>query len=181
VTRNRFVLLCLAVVVVAFGIGLAWGLTSGGASKGAAAVTSRPTTSPSSATDGPGLPSAVYADCQALDVPVGTGWACTSPQSGVDQVLVVRWPSADAMAADFAKTYQPKPDGKCSKYSGDPAGGYRSTWGDGKPLACYVNSNGAGIVMWEVPEKALQLLAVRKDGDVKAAFTWWTQAVTTPL
>jgi hypothetical protein len=182
VTRNRFVLLCTAVVLVAFAAGLAWGLStggSGGSTAGSArSATSAPTSTP---TEGPGLPAAVYADCQSRDVAAGAGWTCTSPLPGIDQVLVTRWPSADAMAADFTTTYQPKPDGKCGSYSGDPASGYRSTWGNGKPLACYVNSNGAAVVMWEVPDKALQLLAIRKDGDTKAAFTWWTKAIATPL
>ena len=178
-TRTRFVLLCVAVVAVAFGVGLAWGLTAGGASPSVSGVASG---SPSpTASAGPGLPAEVYADCRTRDVPVGTGWTCTSPLAGVDEVLVVRWPSAGQLAADFASAYQPKPDGKCGSYTGDPASGYRSTWGNGKPLACYLNSNGAAVVMWEVPDRALQLLAVRKDGDARATFAWWTKAISTPL
>jgi hypothetical protein len=99
----------------------------------------------------------------------------------VDEVLVVKWPDAATLQADFARTSGDRPDGKCGTYTGTPASGLRSTWGGGKPLACYVNSNGAAVVMWEVPDKALQLLAIRKDGDSRAAFAWWSKAVTTPL
>ena len=179
-TRNRFVLLCVGVVVAAFALGLAWGLAAGGRSGRTPAGAPSTSASPATSSEGPGLP-ALYTGCRAQQVPVGQGWTCGSSLDGIDEVLVVRWPSAEALAADFAKTYQSKPDGKCGSYTGTPTSGYRSTWGGGQPLACYVNSNGAAVVMWEVPGKALQLLAVRKDGDAKAAFTWWTQAIATPV
>jgi hypothetical protein len=101
--------------------------------------------------------------------------------AGVDEVLVREWPDASAMAADFTSTQGGKPDGKCGSYTGTPASGLRSTWGNGKPLACYVNSNGAAVVLWEVPDKRLELLAIRKDGNTRAAFAWWNQAIKIPL
>jgi hypothetical protein len=106
---------------------------------------------------------------------------CTSPRAGVDEVLVSQWPDAASMQADFATHYGSKPDGKCGSYTGDPASGLRSTWGGQQPQACYVNSSGAAVVLWEHVASRLQLLAIRKDGDAKAAFAWWQEAVKTPL
>jgi hypothetical protein len=176
VTRNRFVLLSVGVVVVAFAIGLALGLSSGSSSGGT--PTSAPTpTATATATQPLDLPSALVRDCTGS----GTAATCVPVAGGVDEVLVKQWPDAAGMLADFARTQGSKPDGKCGSYSGTPASGLPSTWGGGKPLACYVNSNGAAVVMWEDPTTRLQLLAVRKDGDTRAAFAWWTEAVKIPL
>jgi hypothetical protein len=177
VTRNRFVLLAVGVLVVAFAVGLAWGLSAG---SGGGTPAAAPSASAAGSPAGPELP-ALYTDCRPRTVPSGSGWTCGSAQPGVDEVLVTRWPDPAAMATDFAATYGRKPDGKCGSYRGQPAAGFRSTWGNGKPLACYLNSNGAAVVLWEVPDRALQLFAVRKDGDAGAAFGWWQQAVKTPL
>jgi hypothetical protein len=175
VTRNRFVLLAAGVVVVAFAVGLALGLSTGSSSGGTTG--SPPGSSPTASTVPLGLPTSVFRDCSPID----TGVTCRPVVAGVDQVLVVSWPDADAMAADFAKNQGAKPDGKCGSYTGTPASGLRSTWGNGKPLACYVNSNGAAVVLWEVPDRSLELLAIRKDGDTLAAFAWWDEAIKTPL
>ena len=176
-TRNRFVLLAAAVVVVAFAVGLAIGLASGSSGAGGTAAAA-PSTSPSpSATPGPALPTALVRDC----APAGEGMSCVPVTAGVDEVLVKQWPDAASMQADFARTQGGRPDGKCGSYTGTPTSGMRSTWGGGRPLACYVNSNGAAVVLWEVPDKRLELLAIRKDGNTKAAFSWWNQAVKIAL
>jgi hypothetical protein len=178
-SRGAFVLLCLAVVVAAFAVGLAWGLSAGSGGGTAAAAPG-----PSAAASPPGelgLPPALFTDCEAQQVPVGTGASCTTSLAGVDQVLAVKWPSAAQMQADFATTQGGKPDGKCGSYAGRPRTGLRSTWGNGKPLACYVNSAGAAVVLWEDPATRLELLAIRKDGDTRAAFAWWQQAIKTPI
>ena len=174
-TRNRFVLLAVGVVVGAFAIGLAFGLSTG--SSAGSTTGSPPSSSPTTTSAPLGLPAAVFRDCAAT----ASGASCQPTVAGVDEVLVFHWPSAAAMAADFARTQGKKPDGKCGSYPGTPPSGLRSTWGNGKPLACYVNSNGAAIVLWEVPDRALELLAIRKDGDTKAAFAWWDEAIKTPL
>lgn len=174
-TRNRFVLLAVAVVVVAFAVGLAFGLSTGSSS--GSTTGSPPSTSPTATAVPLGLPASVYRDCTTTT----SGTTCQPVVAGVDEVLVFSWPSASAMAADFTKNQGNKPDGKCGSYTGAPPSGLRSTWGNGKPLACYVNSNGAAVVLWEVPDRALELLAVRKDGDTRAAFAWWNDAIKTPL
>ncbi|MCU1600553.1 MAG: hypothetical protein JWO22_1262 [Frankiales bacterium] len=176
---NRFVLLAAAVVVAAFAVGtalgLAFGATGGTAgSSASAAATGSPTAAAIS------LPP-LYTGCRPQQVPVGTGVTCGTSLAGVEQVLVVQWPDAATMQADFARTQGGKPDGKCSTYDGRDPSGVRSTWGNGKPLACYVNTNGAAVVLWEDPAKRLELLAVRGDGDTVKAFAWWTQAIKTPL
>lgn len=175
-TRARFVLLAVAVVVVAFGVGLAFGLSTGSSSGGTpgSVASSSPSTAATSSVD---LPAAVFRDCEDT----GEGTTCAPVVAGVDEVLVKSWPDSATMLADFARTQGGKPDGKCGSYTGTPPSGLRSTWGGGKPLACYRNSNGAAIVLWEVPERSLQLLAVRKDGNTKAAFAWWAEAIKTPL
>ncbi|MFN2538885.1 MAG: hypothetical protein ABR549_12185 [Mycobacteriales bacterium] len=171
-TRNRFVLLAVAVVVVAFAVGLAFGLSTGSSSSGTAA--GAPSPSPTATST---LPAGLVHDC--TDSAGIT--SCQPTLGGVDEVLVKSWPDSASMLADFTRTQGGKPDGKCGSYTGDPPSGLRSTWGNGKPLACYVNSNGAAVVLWEVPDRALQLLAIRKDGDTRAAFAWWTEAIKTPL
>lgn len=180
-SRTWFVLLSAAVVAAAFAVGMGLGL-SGGPRGGAATRTT--STSPTGAASGASpiaLPTSLYTACRPRPVAVGTGATCASPLAGVDEVLVVKWPDAATMQADWSRTKADKPDGKCGSFTGTPATGLSSTWGDGRPLACYVNSAGAAVVMWEVPDRALQLLAVRKDGDTRAAFGWWTQAIATPL
>ena len=175
-TRNRFVLLAAGVVVVAFAVGLAFGLSTGSSSGGTpgSVGSSSPSASPTSSV---ALPTAVFRDC----VDSGGNTTCAPVVAGVDEVLVKSWPDAATMLADFARTQGGKPDGKCGSYTGTPPSGLRSTWGGGKPLACYRNSNGAAVVLWEVPARSLELLAIRKDGDTGAAFAWWTEAVKTPL
>jgi hypothetical protein len=186
VTRNRFVLLAVVVVVLAFGVGLSLGLSTG--STGAATASNAPLasatatpTTPTTAAAITELPTSLYTGCQPRQSPVGTAVSCSSTLAGVDEVLVVKWPDAATMQSDFTRTQGGKPDGKCSTYKRKPLSGISSTWGNGKPLACYVNSNGAAVVLWEVPERALELLAVRRDGDTKKAFEWWNQAIKTPF
>ena len=177
---NRFVLLGAAVVAAAFGVGLGLGLAFGSTG---GTTTAGPRSSAAASPSAAGtisLPS-LYTGCQPQQVPVGTGVSCGTSLAGVDQVLVVQWPDAASMQADFVKTQGSKPDGKCSTYKGKPASGIRSTWGSGRPLACYVNSNGAAVVLWEDPTTRLELLAVRDDGDTRKAFAWWTEAIKTPL
>jgi hypothetical protein len=185
VTRNRFVLLAVVVVVLAFGVGLALGLSTGATGGARASSTPPPsaTATPTTATTAAitELPTSLYTGCQPQQSPVGTAVSCSSTLAGVDEVLVVKWPDAAAMQSDFARTQGGKPDGKCSTYNRKPLSGISSTWGNGKPLACYVNSNGAAVVLWEVPDRALELLAVRRDGDTKKAFAWWNQAIKTPF
>lgn len=181
-TRNRRVLLiAAAVVAVAFGVGLASGLLDG---PGGGSATPSPTSDVHAALAA-SLPSTVYQACVAQPEREGPGRPtsvrCTSAMPGVEELLVTKWDSAAAMAADFTKAYGAKPDGKCGSYTGLPQSGLRSTWGNNQPLACYLNKNGAAIILWEYPQQAVQVVAVRNDGDPQAAFAWWRAAVSTPL
>ena len=175
---NRWLLVGIGALVVV--LGFVGGLALG--SRGDSPASPQPQASPSASPVDRSLvallPKAVYGGC----VPAADGTAtCTPVQAGVDELLVRKWPSAQEMRAHFATAYQNKPDGKCGSYTGTPAAGFRSTWGGEQPLACYVNSNGAAVVLWEHVDQAVEVLAVRKDGDAKAAFAWWTRAVKTPL
>ena len=134
------------------------------------------------------LPAAVYDDCRPDPEREGEGRTasvkCGTPLAGADELLVTQWSDAAAMAANFADVHGEKPDGKCGQYAADPSSGLRSTWGDDAPLACFINNEPAAILLWEYPQQALQVVAVRRDqravglaDDSRALFDWWTTAV----
>ena len=183
--RNlRVLAIAAAVVAVAFAAGLAGGLLNGPGG-GTPRSTTTPTGDAHLALTAL-LPSAVYQNCTPQPEREGPGRPasvrCTTPLPGVDELLVTKWDSAASMAADFTTTYGAKTDGKCGSYTGDPRSGLRSTWGNNnQALACYLNNNGAAIILWEYPDKAVAVFAVRTDGNAQAAFTWWQTAVNTPL
>jgi hypothetical protein len=49
-----------------------------------------------------------------------------------------------------------------------------SSWDRGG-LACFVNVNDHAVVLWQVDELALQLVAIRPDDDAAAVFDWWLE------
>src|SRR4051812_29162330 len=101
VTRHRFVLLSVAVVVVAFAVGVVLGQAGGSTGRTASGSGS---STPAAAPTSPSpidLPVSLYTDCRARTVPLGTGATCSSTVAGVDEVLVVKWPDAATMQADF--------------------------------------------------------------------------------
>jgi hypothetical protein len=175
---NRWLLLGTGALVVVLGFVVGLALGSRGGTSGSPSTAPRPSASAVDSGLVDLLPTSVYDGCVAS--PGGTA-TCTPTEPGVDELLVRRYPSADALRSHFATSYGSKPDGKCGSYRGTPATGYRSTWGGEQPLACYVNSNGAAVVLWDHVAQGIEVIAVRKDGDAKAAFAWWTQAVKTPL
>lgn len=180
-TRLQLALLTAAVVLTGGFVGFALGSATGGG--GSADAVATPTTSPTSVADAglaARLPTAVFDGCAPVEADRPTV-RCTSPKPGVDELLVSQWPDAAAMRADFTSHYGSKPDGKCGQYTGEPTSGLRSTWGGQQPLACYRNSKGAAVVLWEYVGSAVQVIAIRTDGDAKAAFVWWIDAVKTPL
>lgn len=127
------------------------------------------------------LPAEVYQGCveapEREDEERVTSLTCGSALAGADELLVTQWVDGSTMLSDFAESYGDKVEGKCGEYVGTPAEGRRSTWGDdAAPLACYVNSNGAAILLWEYPDLAIQVLAVRTDTNAQALFTWWQGA-----
>lgn len=90
---------------------------------------------------------------------------------GVDQVLVDQF--RDATAQSTAFTSFPYPDGKCSE-----GGNHTSTWRDGQGLACYINVKGDAVIVFEITERAQQVVLIAKDAkdrpEVQAAlFRWW--------
>lgn len=121
------------------------------------------------------LPAAVYTSCSPAPArekgEVVTAVDCVSTRPGADEVLVSQWSGTAAMLADYRTHYGKRPDGKCSQVSE-----VRSTWELGG-LACYHNTSGAAVLMYEDDARALQVLAVRKDGDRAALYDWWDSAV----
>ncbi len=182
--RGKGLAIAGLVVAAAFGIGLAGGLLTGPSGS-----TATPSSTPSAAdphtTLAKRLPPTVFTNCFPQPEREGVGRPtsvrCTTPVAGVDELLVTQWASPAVMTADFTKAYGGKQDGKCGTYTGLPAAGFRSTWGGEQALACYRNANGAAIVMWEYTAQAVQVLAVRADGDAQAAFAWWRTAVKSPV
>lgn len=127
------------------------------------------------------LPAEVYQGCveapEREDEERVTALTCASALAGADEVLITQWVDGPTMLSNFAESYGDKVDGKCGEYVGTPVEGRRSTWrDDGAPLACYVNSNEAAILLWEYPDFAIQVLAVRNDKNAQALFTWWQGA-----
>lgn len=127
------------------------------------------------------LPPSIYRDCSPRTAPAGAtaSLSCSSPSGGADELLVTQFSDNATMSSDFADKYASRyPDGTCGSFAGgtDPKGkGMRSTWGPGdkNPLACYVNDSGAAALLWEYPDRAVQVIGVRKDADSKALFMWW--------
>ena len=183
-----------AVVAAAFAVGAAAGFLTDPQRRTAVA----PAPSPSASASGAGdlhealvgrLPAEVYDDCRPDPEREGEGRTaslkCGTPLEGADELLVTQWSDTAAMTANFADVHGGKPDGQCGEYAADPPSGLRSTWGDDAPLACFVNSEPAAILLWEYPEQALQVVAVRRDhgaeglaDDSQALFDWWSTAVT---
>lgn len=127
------------------------------------------------------LPVEVYEGCVAApereDDERVTSLTCVSALAGADELLVTQWVDRSTMLADFAESYGDKVEGRCGEYGGTPPEGRRSTWGDdAAPLSCFVNSNGAAILLWEYPDLAIQVLGVRNDKNAHALFTWWQAA-----
>ena len=125
-----------------------------------------------------GLPPEVYRDCAPREADTAAGQTasvrCAAARPGADELLVTQWRDRAAMEADFA-SYSRYPDGKCSQRTG-----VRSTW-DGGALACYVNDKAHAVVMWEYDDRALQVFAIRTDGQSRPLYDWWLQTARTPL
>lgn len=133
------------------------------------------------------LPPAVYGTaCAPLERRTDdlAAVTCTSvPGMGADELVVYRWRDAAAMQADFQASYVRSPDylpGQCST-----GNGRHSRWQrDGQivgGLACGTNSQGSATLTWEYDDRAVQVMAVRFDGDNAALYQWWNEARRTLL
>jgi hypothetical protein len=173
------VLLCgaLGVLLGSLGIG-----TSGVTASPAAAISTpsvsaspSPPTDPEQAALVAALPTSVYRDCAPRDVADGqtASVRCAAATDGVDELLVTQWRDREAM--DEGSGYRRYPDGTCSQTTD-----VRSTW-DGGGLACYTNDNDHAVVLWQYADRALQVVAVRNDGDSRALYDWWRSTARTPL
>ncbi len=179
---GAFLALSVALVLGAGGLGFAIGNGGGGSVGGGKA-----SPGPDQAALVALLPNNLYRNCQPRDLSEGqvASVTCDSGIDGADELIASRYATSEAMSADFTSTYRDAyPDGKCSEFTGgkDARGkGVTSTYQDGDPLACYVNSNGDATLLWEYPEQRLQSIAIRKDADSKALFDWWIgKAVKVP-
>ncbi|CAA9307627.1 MAG: TOMM system kinase/cyclase fusion protein [uncultured Frankineae bacterium] len=181
-----------AALVVATGLGgLALGfLTEGG-------------TPPPSAADEPdegagldpaerelaGLLSDEFGDCSPL--PRSTGQVakinCDRTPEGIASLHAGRWTSRQAMDEWFRTSYVRAgryESGACEDFDGgaDAQGSGRvdSRRGVGG-IACYVNSNTHAVLLWQLDERLLSLLAIRDDPDAGALHDWWMQERDTVL
>ena len=182
---DRRLLLLGTVVVLLFGaLGVLLGSLGIGAPGGApaspAAVTSTPSSIPSPSPSADPelvalLPNEVYRDCAPREAAAAqtASVRCVPATDGADELLVTQWRDREAM--EEGSGFRRLPDGKCSQETG-----VRSTW-DGGALACYRNDNGHAVVLWQYDERALQVVAVRTDGDSRELYDWWLEAARTPL
>jgi serine/threonine-protein kinase len=132
------------------------------------------------------LPASVFTDCRRVppthpETQLGAV-TCTAAGGGAgapDQLLAVRWRDVAAMRTDFVDKYVAKyPDGTCAS-----TWNVSSTWRGGA-LACYRNSRGADVVMYEFGSmgEPVQILAINHvAGRSKMLYDWWLQAATIPL
>lgn len=185
-TNRGWTLLAVVVVLLAGALGVLLG-TLGVMAPGTAPAAAPTSAAPAPTSTAAPPPSAalvaslapeVYRDCAPRESDPDVGQVgsvrCTPARPGADELLVTQWRDGAAMAADFAR-YTRYPDGKCSETTG-----VRSTW-DGGVLACYLNDNGHAVVMWEYDDRALQVVAVRTDGQSEPLYDWWLAAARTPL
>lgn len=126
------------------------------------------------------LPAAVYASCRPAPLRekkgVGTAVDCRATDPGVDEILVSQWTGPASMAADFQENYAARlPDGTCRSMTE-----VRSTWESGR-LACYTNSAGAAVLLYEYERTGLQVLALRTDGNRVQLYDWWHARRLTPV
>jgi hypothetical protein len=121
------------------------------------------------------LPPEVYRDCGPREVAEGASASvrCLPSTDGAGELLVTQWRDSEAM--EEASGFRRYPDGRCSQTTE-----VRSTW-DGGALACYTNDNGHAVVLWQYADRALQVVAVRPDGDAPALYAWWREAARAPL
>ena len=173
------VLLCgaLGVLLGTLGIGAPGGTAS------PAAVRSAPSPSPSTPpTVAPGvselvaaLPTSVYRDCAPRESGDGqpVRVRCLPTTEGADELLLTQWRDEKAMqnGSDVGR-YR---DGKCSETTE-----VRSTWDQGA-IACYTNDNDHAVLLWQYADRALQVVAVRNDGDSRELYDWWLETARTPL
>lgn len=131
------------------------------------------------------LPPSVYRDCRPLPQREGGGrvasLTCRSAVPGADELLVTQWSDTAAMKADFTRNAGARyPAGKCGDYRAEDGPGISSTW-DGGYLACYVNTNQDGVLLYEYEDRAVHVAAVRGDHDMPALFQWWRTTRAVPF
>lgn len=107
---------------------------------------------------------------------------CDQTPDGIATLHAVQWQDQGWMDIDFrnryvdAGRYEFAP---CRDFLGGPeaAGtGRLSSWPGVGSIACYVNSNAHAVLLWQVDERAVTLLAIRDDADSPALFAWWQDA-----
>ena len=121
------------------------------------------------------LPAGLVEDCRSTSAPAQVSAAVTcdaADGTGADEFLVYDWSSAAAMQADFQAHYDRQgggryPDGTCAR-----RWEVSSTWRAGD-LACYHNTAGAAVLLFEYDAEAVQVLAVREDGETAPLYDWW--------
>ncbi|MCU1594506.1 MAG: serine/threonine protein kinase [Frankiales bacterium] len=126
------------------------------------------------------LPADVYTGCKpapAREVKlVRTAVDCVSVKAGAAEVLVSEFDGPAHLEQDFTESYRARyPDGKCSVDEG-----VTSTWEEGR-LACYLNANGAAVLLSTYSKAGVEILDVRQDGDRAALYDWWRDIRSTKL
>jgi len=187
---------CAGVLLTAFVGGGAYGLLSG---PGAAADDDARADAGSGASGGRAAPGMTltadelaladrlvdgFGDCSALERSPGqlARLNCDTTPEGIATLHAVQWESSDAMAAAFRDRYVTPgkyDSAKCGDFAGGPGAegtGRISSWPGVGAIACYVNANSHAVLLWQVDNAALQLLAIRDDARSDELFRWWQGA-----
>ncbi len=111
---------------------------------------------------------------------------CARLPAGLPQLQAKQWDTVAHMQQDFDRltvgTNGQKPtirtvEAPCGGFAGGRAltgTGHRSSWKK-DPIACYVNTNGIAVLLWQNDDQRLQLLAIGRDADSPAVFAWWQE------
>ena len=132
-----------------------------------------------------------FGECSALERTPGQAAKlnCDRTPDGIASLHAVQWEGTEAMDEWFRTSYA-EAGGYTSAPCGEFEGGAEAR-GSGRvststktgvgAIACYVNANGHAVMLWQVDDRDVSLLAIRDDADAAALFEWWDDAWDTVL
>ncbi len=190
--RRQGVWLAGAALVAAAGLTAALTPTGGDAPPPGKDATPGQQAAPLSAADaalaarlGPTIGTCIHLDQQPAGIVAAL--TCARAPEGVQLLQVKQWDTTERMQQEFQQitlgSVGKKPtvrtvEAPCRGFVGgagtEKRTGNRSTWEKG-PIACYLNESRFAVLLWQIDNQQLQLLAVGPDADSPAVFAWWQQ------
>ncbi len=130
-----------------------------------------------------------FGECSPLERAPGQAAKlnCDQTPDGIASLHVVQWEGADAMGGWFRTSYVEPGNytsGPCGEFEGGAEAqgtGRVSSRPEVGAIACYVNANGHAVMLWQIDDRDLSLLAIRDDADAAALFDWWQDERDTVL